>query len=574
VQEPPQSPKDLSEAPGDSKVRKIFRSSSGINTLSWCFDSTEDISESGTDSESESSEEKSEDEPQPEAVVVGTKKITVKRIESGEKAWWMQSNSEIPQSIAKMSSKSSLSNRVEPQRSSSNIPECVQRVESKASIGEEQCAQVYRIRSQKSGDKARWLQSTEDVPVAMQTSGSSASLSRRDSERKASHRKYKIRHVESGEKAWWMQSSDNIPGGVKRTSSKASSLSLPRNESCKSVASPENQDKKYKIRHVESGESAWWMQSNDNISEGVKRSGSKASSKGLQRNESARSVASSDPRYQMRHVESGDASFWPQDDNEGVKRTESFRSHTGSLKRNESNRSLSRNRLSQAESGDLTAFSNGSLKRSGSIRSRLKGIKRIESGERAWWMEDSNDNVPEGIAVLTPDPEEERVQEEEEESLSEEENEALQPLAEVEEKKPRWNLIPSDSGEAPWWMDKHAPVPEGITQLTPSESEEETEDEESNDDEPQAELNPKFPLVLGDRTSPDGLEMPGQRRFPFCGRESPYENVEWLGVKMFIGDTTNIDDILGDVEPLAIPPAADKPEVANVVQEVQTAKGE
>jgi len=583
VQEPPHSP--LSDPPGDNVIRKVFKSSSGVNTMSWCLDSTEDISES-EESESESSEEQSEEEPQPGDIVVGTKRIAIKRIESGEKAWWMQSNAEIPQGIAKIASKTSLTSEKQLQHklhkqasgdkirmimSNADIPEGVRRAGSKASMTDEQCAQVYRIRTQQSGDQARWLQSTENVPVALKISGSSNSLSRNDSDRKTGHRKYKIRHIDSGDQAWWLPSDDNIPGGIKRTSSKASDRSVQRNESAKSLSNSENHDKKYKIRHIESGEQDWWMQSSDNVPDGIKRNDSRASSKGLRRNESGRSIASSGKRYKIRHIESGEAAWWMQNSDtlnipDGVKRTESFRSHTGSLKRNESNRSLSRNRLSKAESGDLSGISSEGVKRSESILSRLKNIKRIESGERAWWLDDSEDNVPEGITRLPSDKNlldqlaDDLEEEEEEEESCEEEAEA------EEEKKPRWNLLPTDSGERPWWLEKGSNVPEGVQQLTPSESEEEeTEEEEYSEaeggealaDQP---LVPKFPLVLGDRTSPDGLEMPTMagRRFALGGRESPYENIEWLGEKMYIGDSTNIDDILGDIEPLPLPAAEEK----------------
>lgn len=44
----------------------------------------------------------------------------------------------------------------------------------------------------------------------------------------------------------------------------------------------------------------------------------------------------------------------------------------------------------------------GSLAPSETLSRTLNGIRHIESGERAWWM-DSNSNIPEGIVKITPD---------------------------------------------------------------------------------------------------------------------------------------------------------------------------
>lgn len=557
-EESPQSPKQCSEPSLDNVKRKIFRSSSGINTLSWCLDITGDLSESEeSESESESSEE-TEDDSKPTDVVLGTKKIQIKRIESGEKAWWQQSNANIPDGIARIESKTSVSDQSCPQVTE-DTPWWMQSESEKdttetsaALVSEDPVAQVYRIRTQQSGDKARWMQSTENVPMSLQVSGSSNSISRQSSGRKSSNRKYKIRHAESGEKAWWMQSSENIPEGIKRTPSSASSKSVQRNASLRAVTGT---DDNCKIQRIESGDKSRWLQSPDNLPGGVTRTDSRTSSKGLMRNESGRSIAGSEKKYKIRHIESGETAWWMKSSEnipDGIKRTESIRSHTGSLKRNESNRSLQRNRLLKTESGEISSIDNPSegVKRSESIRSRLRNIKRVESGERAWWMEDNEENVPEGITRLPPD---ETIEEQEDTDEESDEEDAEEVFINEPETKTRW-LRPAESGEMAWWMNKSADVPAGIEQLTPSESEESEEEDsdlESGESPVDQPMIPKFPLVLGDRTSPDGLEMPNLagRRFTLGGRESPYENVEWLGEKMFIGDTTNIDDLLGDIDP-------------------------
>ncbi|GAB0099801.1 hypothetical protein DMENIID0001_156880 [Sergentomyia squamirostris] len=93
--------------------------------------------------------------------------------------------------------------------------------------------------------------------------------------------KYKLRHIDSGERAWWLNGEGGDSGAEKRDES------------------PKVQ---YKIRHIESGEKAWWMLSENSTDADKLRSLSQARSS---------SEAKSDiPKYKIRHIESGERAWW------------------------------------------------------------------------------------------------------------------------------------------------------------------------------------------------------------------------------------------------------------------------
>ncbi|XP_059614481.1 FH1/FH2 domain-containing protein 3 isoform X3 [Phlebotomus argentipes] len=90
--------------------------------------------------------------------------------------------------------------------------------------------------------------------------------------------KFKLRHIDSGERAWWL-TSEGESGQEKRDDS------------------PKVQ---YKIRHIESGEKAWWML-NENSTDADK----------LRMQHRSSSEAKSDtPKYKIRHIESGERAWW------------------------------------------------------------------------------------------------------------------------------------------------------------------------------------------------------------------------------------------------------------------------
>jgi len=141
---------------------------------------------------------------------------------------------------------------------------------------------------QSSGERAWWLESTENIPEGIKNAPSSTSINK-DSDRdtpKSDRKNYKIRCQYSGEKAWWLESTESIPGSLRRTGSTRSSR---------------KEEKKYKIRKQESGERAWWLDSTENIPDGI-----------VVKTESSKSLQNGEPetKYRISYQKSGERAWW------------------------------------------------------------------------------------------------------------------------------------------------------------------------------------------------------------------------------------------------------------------------
>ncbi|PNF38890.1 hypothetical protein B7P43_G09911, partial [Cryptotermes secundus] len=153
-----------------------------------------------------------------------------------------------------------------------------------------------------------------------------------------------------------------------------------------------------------------------------------------------------------------------------------------------------------------------------------------------------------------------------------------------------YKLRHQESGEKAWWLSSRGDVPEGIKRFdsncslseclkssegnqdnvesSPSGNSEEDFSEDNNKDKEKAHGNgvPKFPLVLPSTASGGNIsESRGEKK---TGRSSPYDNIEEPERKapkiqatksrpkhlpLFIGNHTNIDDILGTAAALVNP---------------------
>lgn len=139
------------------------------------------------------------------------------------------------------------------------------------------------IKRVESGNKDWWLDSKSDKSGESDIKKSSS-----QSDQSKEGFKFKLIKQESGEKAWWLQSNANIPEGIEvRTPSRKGSSESDRSEQfnvykIESSEKDTNSSDKPKmngddnfilnvvrIRHIESGEKAWWLSSNKNIPEGV-----------------------------------------------------------------------------------------------------------------------------------------------------------------------------------------------------------------------------------------------------------------------------------------------------------------
>ncbi|KAG7203488.1 hypothetical protein KM043_013548 [Ampulex compressa] len=302
----------------------------------------------------------------------------------------------------------------------------------------------------------------------------------------------------SGERPWWMDpNSENVPEGIERGSAYQDDISQ---ETTISTVLPDDGKFKFKVWRQESGERAWWLDTNDNSNPEETKKQSTSSSLISRRGSSRGTTRSSDRKNRLR----------PQ-----------------------------------------------------------------RSGERAWWMSDDPEDVPEGIEIIPVAPAGNRCAENFETS---EDFEA--------ESHPRTanRIRHVESGERAWWMDSSSNVPDGIVKI-PVETSNSTSDSSESYERIDIGVNPepemctrrslsRFPIEfpppppdepLGDRASPEGVENPPDPPENYGGRDSPYDNVQPAPRKssprkrpsmlpLFIGEHTNIDDLLGDTTTLCPSP--------------------
>lgn len=141
-------------------------------------------------------------------------------------------------------------------------------------------------------------------------------------------------------------------------------------------------------------------------------------------------------------------------------------------------------------------------------KDRPRCIGHQRSGERAWWMSDDPESVPEGIEVIVVPPTCEAS--------------GIEKLK-VDRKSSK-KIKHIESGERAWWMDSSSNVPEGVIKI-PVETSNGTSDSSESferidigvDPEPETYTRrslSKFPIEfppppsyepLGDRASPEGV---------------------------------------------------------------------
>ncbi|XP_076231580.1 uncharacterized protein LOC143177516 [Calliopsis andreniformis] len=444
--------------------------------------------------------------------------------------------------------------------------------------------------SSESGKSSGWLDSNEessDVKKSDHNTSVSKSLSKsgsftnseRNDDRKQNCRK--IRRNCSGEQPWWMDPNpDNVPEGIEAISvcnddiSQETTVSntLPDDGKFKykiwrqdseerswwldSNASATSEDmRKQTISRQESGEKGWWLDSNDSAASeetkkqsfsGVSRHDSEDRARWLEGNDNP---SSEEPRKTTWRQDSGDRAWWL-DSNDSVPSEERKKQSSGSP-------------VSKRGSSRCST-------RSSEKRNRLR---HQQSGERAWWMSDDPESVPEGIEVIpvasTPS---QNVNSHDEVDDSQTYERSIGKIRHVE------------SGEKPWWMSSSANVPEGVVKI-PVETSHSTSDSSESFERIDIGVNPepeiyakrslsRFPIEfpppppdepLGDRASPEGVENPPDPPDNYGGRESPYDNVQPTPrrssprkrpstLPLFIGEHTNIDDLLGDTTALCPSP--------------------
>jgi hypothetical protein len=566
-----------------------------------------------------------------------THKYKIRKQESGERAWWMASNPNIPEGIKRLESNTSLNKLMDVEREC-NKTEDIQKFSSNDSLDKVQerretngdnevktKRKSYKISHQKSGESPWWYNSG-DVQEGVKRQGSNSSLNKLQGDRKldvnkhrsevdqktssatslhqnnisqadasviplgvenAKEQLYRLRHQESGELPWWLDSSAPVPEGVKRIQSNtsvnklndldanvkkcnshngesdgvqrtSSNISINKSthsdyDSCKTGTDDDNVKATFqRLQHQQSGELPWWLDSSAPVPEGIQRFHSNSSINKLQDSDEEKTAG-------MVRRKKSNVSINRVQDCVGDKTTQG-------VQRVRSNCSV--NKLQGSESDSKKSTEEEKAER------QVYKIRHQESGELPWWVSDdtSHSEVKQG-------------------NVSRSGNAVDKPEQKDETSNCRnvpYKLTHQESGERAWWLSSRGDIPEGVQRFDSSHSlseclnsreENRHKAESSSSENSEEELNeegikekeekpgngvPKFPLVLpstgsGGKTSQFKEET---------GRRSPYDNIREPQLKatknqvtksrpkhlpLFIGNHTNIDDILGTAAALVNP---------------------
>ncbi|KAJ0184066.1 hypothetical protein K1T71_000489 [Dendrolimus kikuchii] len=343
----------------------------------------------------------------------------------------------------------------------------------------------------------------------------------------------------------------------------------------------------FKMRHQDSSENVKWLESSS--SEPTSKDISNLITESEKSNKSKNIIASNDDGLvrlkSIRPIKSGDRSTWLELD------TEKLPIHCKDRSKSLSDKNIpktirhveSGERARWQESNNVNSQNNNVSKSSEHSLGEHQLPKKCKflDEEKPWWL-DSSANIPEGIERLTP-PRNGSTDSEKNEKynffkvrrnesgdhkdwwLTSNDNSSNSNKAEShslsksgsDRNFPLRRIRHIESGERPWWLSSSKNIPEGIEKLpTPPPEDSESSDEEVEVYIPTSHI-PPFPLhlpddePLGDRRSPEGLEMPKENEH-YRGRSSPYENnrqcrrrISAYKTDRYISRYTDIDDILG-----------------------------
>ncbi|XP_058987655.1 uncharacterized protein LOC101893576 isoform X2 [Musca domestica] len=194
----------------------------------------------------------------------------------------------------------------------------------------------------------------------------------------------KICRVESQEAPWWQQEDEEQQGNVEtsqdvhKPSVEAETSSATTSSSSSMSTEPKKwwmtgpTKKLFNIPRVESGEKAWWQ--NENSDKESQHSKQSQKREPVGKTEMAPQNSTIKKLFNLPRVESGEKAWWLEESSEGRDQ----RSNSQDVVQNNSDKS-------DQERHNLPSVSppqNANIK-------KLFNIPRVESGEKAWWLEES-----------------------------------------------------------------------------------------------------------------------------------------------------------------------------------------
>uniref|UniRef100_T1PH97 Formin-like protein n=1 Tax=Musca domestica TaxID=7370 RepID=T1PH97_MUSDO len=247
----------------------------------------------------------------------------------------------------------------------------------------------------------------------------------------------KICRVESQEAPWWQQEDEEQQGNVEtsqdvhKPSVEAETSSATTSSSSSMSTEPKKwwmtgpTKKLFNIPRVESGEKAWWQ--NENSDKESQHSKQSQKREPVGKTEMAPQNSTIKKLFNLPRVESGEKAWWLEESSEGRDQ----RSNSQDVVQNNSDKS-------DQERHNLPSVSppqNANIK-------KLFNIPRVESGEKAWWLEES------------PEKDKKRSSSQDSECLRENKSPTKQELQRQKSpNKKLFNLsrLDSDQEEEPWW---------------------------------------------------------------------------------------------------------------------------
>ncbi|XP_063632976.1 FH1/FH2 domain-containing protein 3 isoform X2 [Cydia splendana] len=368
------------------------------------------------------------------------------------------------------------------------------------------------------------------------------------------------RHQDSNDSRWLETSTSESTGKDVSNITTESERSKSKNNTDNIVASNDNNLVKLKaIRHIESGERAWWMDSD-------------SEKKNTSTSENQKSPSEKNIPKKIRHIESGERAWWLESN--GESKSEKLPPTNGS-DNSDNFKIQKKNKYAEDEKPwwldscanipegieRLTPPRKSSSDSEKSEKFNFFKVRHIESGEQKdWWAtsnENSSNSKPEHLNNLSKSNSNQN-------SLSKSGScqNSLSKSGSNQPSFPLRRIRHIESEERPWWLASDKNIPEGIEKLPTPPPQEDSDSSDSDEVQvyiPSAQI-PPFPLhlddePLGDRRSPEGLETPKETE-QYEGRMSPYENHRQFrrrgsgtsyqkSADKFVSRYTDIDDILG-----------------------------
>uniref|UniRef100_A0A182WMM3 Uncharacterized protein n=1 Tax=Anopheles minimus TaxID=112268 RepID=A0A182WMM3_9DIPT len=287
----------------------------------------------------------------------------IRRVESGEKPWWLSDDGNKQESEQEQDTTEPSSTAGQDMMGGGADAATDDGRTTATSIFESQALSPFRpirVTRIESGERAWWLKSTENVAAKSSGERSKQPSKEQTPDSAGSDKKspgYTVFKLEAEDEAWWEQAMADISRKDQTSGSSPSSTSSSREPSKEPTPEPRSQG--ITLTRVVSGEKAWWLYSSEKVNEL-----SQPADNAIDSNDSVRECSPVKAKpFKITRIESGEQPWWMTETSDAPV------SRSGS-KSNVVSRSNSFNSKTSGKQTSPTKYR----------------ITRVESGERAWWM--------------------------------------------------------------------------------------------------------------------------------------------------------------------------------------------